>query len=466
MRCAIYCRVSTDDQAGAGHVSLEVQEARCRSYVASRNGHVVTVETDQESGLKESRAGYQRILTLARSGGIDAVVVYQASRFGREAAEVLTRAKELRSLNVDLLSTAEDLTSFLMLGIQAVLNEEESRRIVERTMPAKRHKTEQGYWLAHAPMGTVNDHGVLKPGPRFDLVRTAFELCAGGESIAEITRRLNAAIAPELVKYATVIKTLRNIAYIGVVRWGGIEASAQWAPLIDPTVFEKANAEIRKRYVERRALTRSYPYWILGLAFCARCGWRMHPKVHVSSWGTYPYVLCGRRANMGMGRVCQGVYTKILQLQEDVLSQVRLQVNVERIASHLEELEAAQNAGAGERRASLIAERERLQARVQKAKAGYLDDVLTAADVRRVEESVRDAAAAIDRELTVPRRAAEFSSADVRTLFQDDAWFELRHEKPAEFRELLRMFVERVDVDGEESRITWRASVAAAIVHA
>lgn len=465
MRAAIYVRVSTDEQASAGHVSLDVQERVCREYVTSRGGTIITSEQDAESGLKSTRAGYQRVITLARQGAIDSVVVMAASRFGRKASEVLARVEELRGLGVELHSTAEDLTSFLMLGIQAVLNEEETRRILERTMPAKRRKAEQGYWLAHAPFGTTNDHGILRRDAYFDLVRLAFDLAADGESVAEITRRLSAAMSPRWIKYATVIKLLRNEAYVGRVHWGGVVAVARWEPLIDPDVFDRARAHIRRRYVERRQLSRSYPYWALGLAFCGRCGARMHAKIHRSKWGTYPYIVCGRNDERRLERLCRGEYVKLDELQAWILEQLDTQrfdaESLERCLASMETAHLSAVADVERRRSDLVAERERLVGRIAKAKTGYLDNVLTAADVKQVETAVRDNLSAIDRELLQPTPAPTIDIASVRAFFLERAWLQLKDTDPQAFRALLQRFIERVVATGPgDYELVWRPAFA------
>lgn len=455
-RAAIYVRVSTEAQATADHVSLEVQEQRCRDYVAQHGWSLVAVECDTESGLKPTRAGYQRVLALARAHSIDLVCVFQASRFGRKASEVLTRVEEMRSLGVDLVSTSEDLTSFLMLGIQAVLNEEESRRILSRTMPAKYRLSEQGKRIAPPPFGCVTERGLLKPGPDFDLIRTAFELCAQGVAIAEIARRISASIYPREVKYHTLLKSLRNESYVGRVHYGPVDAVAAWEPLIDPGLFERAQLQIAKRYVERRALTRSYPYWVLGIAFCAHCGWRMHPKVSVSRWtGTpYPYLVCGQRKNP-----CDVVpYVKIPDVQAWVLDQVeRLDIDAASVDRYIASMRDDTAEYAARRRA-LAAERERLARRVVTAKAAHLDapETYTIADVKQIEAAVRDGIAAIDRELAEPPPAATIDTDSLRRFLLDRSWLDTRDSDPQAFRAVLQRYVPKVMVAAVgDYRIIW-----------
>ena len=160
---ALYLRVSSDGQAADDRASLPVQEAACRALAERRGFAIVAMETDTESAYvnSASRQGYQRILTLARGGAIKHVVVYQFTRFGRDAAEALYRLKELKQLGVTLHSTMEDLTNSLLTGFLAVMAEDESKRISDRVRPAKRFKTAQGYFQgSRAPLGTVTEKGI------------------------------------------------------------------------------------------------------------------------------------------------------------------------------------------------------------------------------------------------------------------------------------------------------------------
>lgn len=467
-RAAIYCRVSSAEQAGEQHVSLEVQQQRCRAYVAQHGWSLVTVETDTESGLKATRVGYQRVIELARSGAVDVVVVMAASRFGRKASEVLVRVEELRGLGVELVSTAEDLTSFLMLGIQAVLNEEESRRLSERVGPAKRLKASKGYWLGHAPFGTVNVKGVLEPGPHFDLVRLAFQLAADGVALREINRRLNAALAPRSLHLTTVRKMLHNVAYIGRVRWDDVDAPALWDAMIDPALFDTAIARQTRRYRERAPLSTSYPFWLVGLAVCGRCGHRMHPKIHVKRWGTqYAYLICGLQDSVAVRRGCHGTHYLIDDAQAWVLDQVRAlqldRASAEQLVDRIAGAEDAQSVEFSRRRGNLQAERNRLTARLQAAKAAHLDAPLTftIADVKQVEAAVRDNIQAIDRELARPAPPPSRDAEELRAFLLDAAWLDLADTDPTAFRDLLRRYVQRIVIrDRGDYAIEWRRCIS------
>lgn len=444
-RAAIYCRVSTTEQGSGDHVSLAVQHQRCKAYVEQHGWALVASEEDRESGLRPQRPGYNRVLALARQGAIDVVVVMAASRWGRDAAEVLARSKELTGLGVRLASTHEDLSTFLMLGIQAILNEEESRRISQRVAPALRYRAQQGYWPGHPPFGTVNEKGVLKPGPRFDLVELAYRLCLEGVPTREIARRLNRLYAPATINATTVRKMITNPLYAGIVRWKGEETPAQWAPLIPPETFAAAGEALRLRYRTRAKVTTASPYWIIGLAYC-HCGARMTSKVERKSWGTvYPYLICN--AETDNRREYHSGHVSLTAVQDWVVDQLRglPLMDVDAILEGYErELRADYDVGL-ERRRTLEAERGRLEERIARAEQGYLDGLWGAERVLQLKAGVEDGIAHLDRELARLWAPEPDSDAELlRLFFESDAWLEKRDEAPAEFRELLRHLVDKV----------------------
>jgi len=69
MRCAIYARVSTTDQAN----TIQVRELR--EYAERRNWEVAGVYQDQMSGAKASRPGIDQLMAAARLRKFDAVLV-------------------------------------------------------------------------------------------------------------------------------------------------------------------------------------------------------------------------------------------------------------------------------------------------------------------------------------------------------------------------------------------------------
>ena len=97
MRVALYLRVSTDDQE-TGRQLLDL------TAYAEKNGHEI-VDTFQEkaSGAKNDRAERAKVIELARSGGIEAVLVTELSRWGRSTEDLLSTLRDLTEHGVSLI---------------------------------------------------------------------------------------------------------------------------------------------------------------------------------------------------------------------------------------------------------------------------------------------------------------------------------------------------------------------------
>ncbi|MFA8863830.1 recombinase family protein, partial [Escherichia coli] len=81
-RAAIYCRVSTADQ------SCERQEFDLRAFAGCAGYDVVGIFKETGSGTKLDRAERKKVLALAQSRQIDAILVTELSRWGRSTGTV------------------------------------------------------------------------------------------------------------------------------------------------------------------------------------------------------------------------------------------------------------------------------------------------------------------------------------------------------------------------------------------
>jgi site-specific DNA recombinase len=143
MRCAIYTRVSTQEQGREG-ASLPVQLQACRKHAAAQGWTVVDELQDIQSGLDVDRAAYQQVIALARARAVDVIIVWRLDRFGRDAAEAMARFKELTRLQTKVVSATEGEQTPFLQGLMSLLAEDESRRTSDRVRPAMRKRVEEG----------------------------------------------------------------------------------------------------------------------------------------------------------------------------------------------------------------------------------------------------------------------------------------------------------------------------------
>lgn len=98
MRVAIYCRVSTTDQ------SCERQQRDLLEYAAVLGYHVINVWKETASGTNEHRIERDKVMALAQSRGIDAILVTEMTRWGRSTIDLIETLQSLQSWGVSLIA--------------------------------------------------------------------------------------------------------------------------------------------------------------------------------------------------------------------------------------------------------------------------------------------------------------------------------------------------------------------------
>ncbi len=124
LRCAIYTRVSTDNQAEVEFNSCEAQETKIRSFISSQECmKVFKVYSDPGfTGANLNRPALQEMLkdieiaspltslmSRARNDGIRAVIVYKIDRLTRSPKDFYQLIELFDKYGVDFISVTEDL---------------------------------------------------------------------------------------------------------------------------------------------------------------------------------------------------------------------------------------------------------------------------------------------------------------------------------------------------------------------
>jgi site-specific DNA recombinase len=198
LRAAFYARYSTDKQRAE---SLEDQFHVCER-VAAREGFLVAERFgDREiSGGTAERPGYQAMLTAARDGKFDVIVVEDISRLWRNRAEFGPRSAELEAMKVNMVTAVGDDTRRdgwgLTVQIKLAMAEHARREASYRT-----RRGQEGLARAKKPTGgrafgfiAAKDSATknIEVHPEHAaIVRRIFEMYAGGQSPRSIANTLN-----------------------------------------------------------------------------------------------------------------------------------------------------------------------------------------------------------------------------------------------------------------------------------
>jgi putative DNA-invertase from lambdoid prophage Rac len=156
-RVGIYCRVSTHDQ------TCDRQERELKIYAAKCNYDVVGIFKEIGSGAKLDRQERQKVIDLARSRSIDAVLVTELSRWGRSTSDLIRTLEELASYGVSLIAQTGmqfDLSTphgKLIAQILSSMAEFERELIRERVRSGLAHARAKGKVFGRPTGGKIAD---------------------------------------------------------------------------------------------------------------------------------------------------------------------------------------------------------------------------------------------------------------------------------------------------------------------
>lgn len=431
-RADLYVRVSEvmGRQADEFH-SPDIQIDAMRSYTASLGLVEADVVQDiDKTGRNFARAGVERLMADAVSKKIDAVVVQDYSRLGRNVGESLRVIRELRDLGVRVLSAWEKvddstpegqymLTQFLAMA------ELYSNQMGRRWQSAHAQMARSGRQVGQPPLGYYqeatdrrNTRGsTIRSGPFLvdpamaEVVRRAFADYAAGVPTREVTRRVSDGRGKPVWPSA-VRQMLRNRFYIGMVTYKGQEHPGSHEPLVDEVTFERCQ---RRLAADGRTPSRrlQVAYSLSGLVVCDVCNQKAALRATTEGpAGKVRRVGCYRQGEM---RSCTGCGAMRLELVEaEVLRQVEAYLGLLRVDDAAQVTRRANQASA---RASV----KRLEGELRRSRADRARHAVAWAQRKITEQVFADGDALFaeaeesliralaDAELSVglaPRRAA------------------------------------------------------------
>lgn len=157
-KCYIYTRVSTSMQVEG--YSLDAQKDKLRKYAEYQEMSIVGEYSDEGKSGKsvEGRPQFKHMLADIESGkdNVDYVLVFKLSRFGRNAADVLSSLQKMQDYGVNLICVEDGIDSSkyagkLMISILSAVAEIERENILVQTMECRRQKAMYLPYLQKAP---------------------------------------------------------------------------------------------------------------------------------------------------------------------------------------------------------------------------------------------------------------------------------------------------------------------------
>ena len=167
-KCYIYTRVSTSMQVNG--CSLDAQRDKLRKYAEYEDMEIAGEYSDEGFSGKniQGRHEFQRMLQDIQDckDGVEYVLVFKLSRFGRNAADVLNSLQLMQDFGVNLICVEDGIDSSksgkLMISVLSAVAEIERENIRTQTMAGREQKAREGKWNGgFAPYGYRLENGEL-----------------------------------------------------------------------------------------------------------------------------------------------------------------------------------------------------------------------------------------------------------------------------------------------------------------
>ena len=153
-----YTRVSTTMQIDG--YSLDAQKSRMKAYAEFNDYEIVHEYEDAGKSGKsiEGRIQFNQMLEDIKAGkdGVSYVLVFKLSRFGRNAADVLSTLQVMQDFGVNLICVEDGIDSSkdagkLMISVLSAVAEIERENIRVQTMEGRIQKDREGKWNGGFP---------------------------------------------------------------------------------------------------------------------------------------------------------------------------------------------------------------------------------------------------------------------------------------------------------------------------
>lgn len=228
MRVFAYLRVSTGRQE-ENQLSIPDQRRAVTAYCEKRGWEIVEEFAEPRSATSDRRPKFQEMIDLATAPihPVEAILVYNYSRFFRDWYGAETYVRRLKGANVTLISvtqeTGEDPSGQLMRTIINVFDEYSSRQTGRTVSDCMKANARSGFWNGSRPPFGYRTQAVAKKGSRTKKVLVLDETEA---SVVRLMRdlllgRFPGLTAPMGIKKVAAFLNENGIAHRGRIFYGG-----------------------------------------------------------------------------------------------------------------------------------------------------------------------------------------------------------------------------------------------------
>ena len=459
---AIYCRVSTIEQAEEGY-SIDEQERLLRDWCNRMNYSVYKVYSDRGISGKEvkNRPALKELLKDAEERKFQMVISWKINRISRKLSDVLRIVDILEQNSIAFNSYSEQFDNSTPAGkmqfqMMALIGEFERGTIAQNVKMGMCAKAKSGEWCGGRVLGynlvpVENQEGAKRRKNRLTInekeaeaVKFIFNEYGNGKGYKAITNQLNK-LGYKTKKgndfsVGSIREILTNPVYIGKVRYNvrqnwsekrrrninanPIITDGLHEPIIDESLWDKVQAIMEsKKGKPSRIYDGEYP--LTGILRCPKCGAgmvisRTTNKLADGTKKRIVYYCCGAWKNKGTS-VCNSNTIRVEKANEYVFNKLsELLTNEKMVKAIVKNVnnERVRKINPAKKELSKIDnELEKLDKKRTKLFEAYEDEIITKEEFRERKE-----------ELTKRIKALEAEKAPLIVTLSDNVNEELPYE--------------------------------------
>ena len=304
INAVIYARYSSHNQT---EQSIEGQLHDAYEF-AQREGYTIVGEyiDRAQSGTKDTRIDFQRMIADAQKKQFQAVIVWKLDRFARNRYDSAIYKAKLKKYGIRVVSVMERIQDnpegIILEGMLESMAEYYSANLAVNIKRGQRESIAKGRFCGGPiPYGYKNADGHLiaddKTAP---IIQEVFRRYSEGESMKDIIDNLSArgvkSSSGGALTYTTFSRALLNRVYIGEFTYNGGVVPGCADALIDADTFAKVQEKVASRRHAPAAGKAKVEYLLQGKVFCGHCGGHMVGESGKGRNGeVYSYYSCRNR---------------------------------------------------------------------------------------------------------------------------------------------------------------------------
>jgi len=360
--CALYCRLSKDDDLLGESNSITNQKEILKQYAKENNLNIYDIYVDDGySGTNFDRPDFKRMIQDIKDKKVNMVIVKDTSRLGRdyigfgEYIEKFFPQNQVRVISIlDNYDSAIDNGVADTLPFRAVINDLYAKDISKKVKASKHKNAVNGLFNGNrTPYGYKRDendhHKLVKDEQYAKIVRRIFDLYLEGIPLTQISYTFNDKHIPTpsqisgtgrnvstVWKPSFIKHILKNEVYIGNMvqeknkrinyklkkrikndkdKWVRVENTHE--PIIEKEKFYAVQDILASKSTTR---VKSRNWLLKGLVVCSDCGKKMGTTTHSNDT---LYLRCHTYAMLPKQRLCTPHNINYQKLENAVINEVQ-----------------------------------------------------------------------------------------------------------------------------------------------